>query len=101
MARNVYWALSDAEIKWVRNQMAKWAKSAWAGAALGWAIKWAKPLWQTKKVIEAAPKATKKPLNSPKIAWWASPKQSVSKGRYSLAWAWAVAQPATKRIIRK
>lgn len=48
-----YWALSDAEIAWVRNQMSKWTKAAKAGAALWWvgklASKWAAKVWSAAK----------------------------------------------------
>lgn len=61
-----------------------------------------KPLWQPKKVIGAVQKPATKPLNNPKIAWWASSKKGVSEGRFSLVWAWAVAQPVrAKKIKRK
>lgn len=46
-----YWALSNAEIAWVRKQMSNSAKAAKAGATLWWgaraAAKWAAKLWGT------------------------------------------------------
>lgn len=41
--------------------------------------------------------------SSPKIAGWASPERWVSKGRFSLAWAWAVASSpvyAIKKVAK-
>lgn len=36
-----------------------------------------------------------------KIAWWASPEQWVSKGRFSLAWAWAIASaPVRVKVVK-
>ena len=90
MART-YWALSDAEIAWVRNQMSKWAKAAKAGAALWWtaklASKWAAKLWSAAKTA---------------ARWIKNVASKASKSIYpSMPWAAAVAGRAAAKWASK